>query len=87
MMAHWNSESGKIIYFKEQQSEIKGWNIIDCGCCGGLRWGGEEPIECNYCEGNGHLFKHIKSGVIAIYPGGEFRGREKPMNEQAKGEK
>jgi len=55
----------------------KGWELIDCGCCAGLAWGTEEPTECSRCTGNGILWRHIESGVLAEYPGGKFRGHDK----------
>ena len=53
----------------------KGWKIISCSCAGGLQWGGYEPKECPDCDGVGNLCIHLKSGVLALYPGGPFRGR------------
>jgi len=49
-----------------------GWLIIDCGCCNGIEWGGEEPRECKRCDGSGAIYKQVKSGVLALYPGGPF---------------
>ena len=51
-----------------------GWEIRDCGCSAGLQWGGECPIECRVCRGGGIVYHHIKSGAIALYPGGPFAG-------------
>lgn len=76
-MARWNSETGQIEYFEPRQCpDNPGWLIIDCGCCNGIRWGGCSPIECNRCLGEGIYYKHIKSGVLAQYPGGPLMGRE-----------
>jgi len=52
-----------------------GWIMQDCGCCDGLEWGGEVPTECTLCNG-GFVFKHLASGVLAMYPSGPFLGRE-----------
>lgn len=71
-MAFWNGE--EIRYFKPYPAEKEGWVWIDCGCCNGLRWGGEIPIECNDCDGTGMLCLHINSGSIGLYPGGPFKG-------------
>ena len=52
------------------------WEVIDCRCYRGLRWHTEEPKECPDCDGTGNIYRHIKSGVLAAYPGGPFLGRE-----------
>ena len=70
-MAYWNGK--EIIYAKPEPAKTHpGWEIIDCGCCGGIQWGGEYPRECLDCNGSGSYFRHIKSGVSALYPGGPF---------------
>ena len=51
-----------------------GWRQVDCGCCAGLEWGGEEPRECRRCKGWGGLFLHEKSRVLALWPGGPLAG-------------
>ncbi len=72
-MAYWDSDKQKTIHIPPRQSEhYPGWGVIDCGCCGGLEWGGLEPRECGYCNGGGVYYKHRKSGVCAEYPGGRF---------------
>ncbi len=53
-----------------------GWEYVNCGCCGGLQWGSDYPRDCTECDGAGFYFRHIKSGVLAQYPGGPFLGRE-----------
>lgn len=74
-MAYWNGK--EIIYHPAKQSEFyPGWEELDCGCCNGLRWGGEQPKDCPDCGGTGRLFRHIKSRVLADYPGGPLRGRD-----------
>lgn len=51
------------------------WIQIECGCCGGLEWGGESPRECKECRGTGIL--HVsENDRIALYPGGPFLGSE-----------
>ncbi len=70
-MAMWDGK--KTIYFKDEPlKNYPGWVSVDCGCCGGTQWGGEEPIECDICKGSGSYCKYIKSGVHALYPGGPF---------------
>jgi hypothetical protein len=70
-MAHWNGS--KIVYFKPfPHEDYPDWDVIDCGCCAGIEWGGEEPNECKRCSASGAIYKHRKSGVTAEYPGGRF---------------
>ena len=70
-MAMWDGK--KIVYFKDKSLDnYPSWVLVDCGCCGGTQWGGEEPIECDTCNGSGGYCKQIKSGVLAMYPGGSF---------------
>ncbi len=57
-----------------------GWLEIDCGCCGGIMWGGDYPRECDQCNGGGYLFLHQKSGVLAQWPGGPFLGKMSKNN-------
>jgi hypothetical protein len=76
-MAHWDSKKGRIIYWPDKPSEEwPGWDELDCGCCGGIQWSGDYPKECDRCGGGGTLFRHRKSGALADYPGGPFRGKE-----------
>lgn len=76
-MAYYDNKNNKIIYGKPTKiKNYKDWVWIDCGCCGGLQWGGYSPRECDKCEGNGSLAWHKKSGVLALYPGGKFKGKE-----------
>ena len=76
-MAYWDSKKGKIVGWPtEQVEEYPGWEIIDCGCCNGLEWGGEYPRTCNHCGGDGSLWHHKSSGVLADYPGGPLRGKK-----------
>ena len=73
-MAHW--DGSKIIYFKDHPySGYPGWIEKDCGCCNGIKWGGDTPEECDNCGGGGFIAYHIKSKRYALYPGGPFRGR------------
>lgn len=73
-MAHWNYKTGKTHYHPAQRWG-GGWWSIDCGCSGGLRWGGDVPTECDRCNGSGVFFWHEPSRTFAAYPGGPFRGR------------
>ncbi len=74
-MAAWDDTTSRMIYFPDEPVEGRpGWVRRDCGCCNGLEWGGEEPRECRDCGGDGCVFVHLKSGVIAEYPGGPLRG-------------
>lgn len=52
-----------------------GWIEVACGCCAGLEWGGVYPRECRDCGGSGFLIVHKRTGRIADYPGGPFRGQ------------
>lgn len=75
-MAYWDSENQKIVRPPpEKINDYPGWIREDCGCCGGLEWGGEYPRECRNCHGTGVVCRHIRSGVLAEYPGGPFLGR------------
>jgi len=70
-MAYWDGK--KIIHRPTVPcKEHSGWDEIDCGCCGGIVWGGEEPEECPSCNGGGVIYQHRKSKVRAEYPGGRF---------------
>ncbi len=51
------------------------WEMIKCNCSNGLKTGGEEPIECDRCEGNGVVWRHKKSGLVKNYPGGRIVGK------------
>ena len=69
-------ENGQIIYAPDIiVEEMPGWWMRDCGCCGGLIWGGEEPVDCPDCGGAGHIYFHRPSMVTAEYPGGKLTGR------------
>jgi hypothetical protein len=74
-MSHWDYRKGKVIYWPTRKSkDWPGWVIVDCGCSGGIKWGGEYPGECNRCNGTGVIFRHQKSGVVKNWPGGQFIG-------------
>lgn len=60
----------------DNENPHPGWEHINCGCCAGIKWGGDRPRECTDCDGMGFLWKHIKSGALAQYPGGPFLGSE-----------
>lgn len=74
-MAHWDYTTGKISHFTPEKCNYPNWYRIDCGCSSGLQWGGEQPITCSRCGGEGFLFWHKLSGVYADYPGGPLRGK------------
>ncbi|MGH7974836.1 MAG: hypothetical protein ACREBR_04875 [bacterium] len=77
-MSYWDSYQQKVIDTPSRPYPgYKGWLIIDCGCCNGIEWGGEEPRECNNCNGGGCLAYHTKSKTFALYPGGPFKGHGK----------
>ena len=76
-MAHWDCTTSGVIYFSPEPWEgYPKWMQIDCGCCAGLEWGGDGPRECDTCGASGRLAKHIKTGTLALWPGGPFRGKE-----------
>lgn len=83
-MAHWNYKDGKIHYWPAKDRG-DGWFEVDCGCSGGIQWGGEEPIECNTCSASGVIFWHKKSSVFAQYPGGPFQGKGELSKLELKG--
>jgi len=72
-MSYWN---GKDVISIPDKDCGNGWVDVDCYCCNGLQWGGDSPVECTSCKGNGHYFRHKKSGALALYPGGQFIGKE-----------
>ena len=74
-MAYWDEEKGTIVCAPpEPHPHYEGWNVIDCGCCAGIEWGGGGARECRTCGGGGFICHHLKSGVLAWYPGGPFVG-------------
>jgi len=73
-MAHWDYKAERTWYYPAEDMQ-NGWYRIDCGCSGGLQWGGDEPRECPRCGAFGFIFWHKKSKTFAQYPGGPFRGR------------
>jgi len=75
-MAYLDSKTGQIIHVQPKPCiNYPEWVEVDCGCCNGIRWGGEYPRECETCYGNGVYFRH-RSGALALHPGGTFIGRE-----------
>jgi len=75
-MAFWDLDKKIIILLPPKKSKRgPGWWKIDCGCCNGIKWGGETPRECSACDGTGVIYKHKKSYVLAKWPGGPFLGR------------
>jgi hypothetical protein len=60
-----------------------GWTRYECHCAGGEFEGADGyPKPCWRCKGWGHYWKHAASGVLAVYPGGPFIGREEPTTEE-----
>ena len=49
------------------------WRVASCGCCAGIKWGGDYPRECRQCGGEGAVFIR-PSGHVALYPGGPWCG-------------
>lgn len=58
------------------------WEDRDCGCCGGISWGGEYPAECSRCKGRGSIAVHLPSGTVAEYPGGPLLGAHRTASER-----
>ena len=81
-MSYYDSKKNEIITFPDKDCG-NGWIEVDCGCCGGIQWGGESPRECNDCKGTSRYFRHKKSRVLALYPGGPFIGREPLVSDNA----
>lgn len=73
-MAHWDYRHNMIWHYPAKDLG-NGWLRVDCGCSGGLQWGGEEPRECDRCGGTGSIYWHKKSKTFAQYPSGPFQGR------------
>ena len=72
-MSYWDSANRRIVHISPRPwDNYPGWLMVDCGCCAGVRWGGEIPEECDRCGGSGRIAQHIKSGKYAHYPGGPF---------------
>jgi len=70
-MSHWDGK--QIVRWPTKPDEnYPSWDVIDCGCCAGIEWGGEYPRECKRCGGSGVIYQHRKSKVVAEYPGGRF---------------
>ena len=84
LMAWWDSKSN-MTWFYPAEDLKNNWCKIDCGCSGGLEWGGNYPRECNRCEGSGHIYWHKKSKTFAQYPGGSFLGRGELSEEELNG--
>lgn len=72
-MAYWNGE--KLVYSPPEPAFKTGWFVVDCHCCNGIAWGGDEPYDCYDCKGSGRQFLHVDSGLLAEYPGGPALGR------------
>lgn len=75
-MSAWNSDTLTVETWEPRLNpDFPGWALVDCGCCAGIRWGGEEPVECSTCGAGGWLHVHLDSGVMAWWPGGPLSGR------------
>jgi hypothetical protein len=72
-MAYWTGT--EIEYFSPRKTYCKHWLYVDCVCCMGIKWGGEEPVECSDCGGSGYRAVHLLSGVIALWPKGPLCGK------------
>lgn len=62
-----------------------GWEPWSCVVCmgyghvpdyGPLGMDFEGEKECDFCQGNGHIWKHSRTGTLALYPGGPLRGKQ-----------
>lgn len=73
-MAYWDYKT-RTTYFRPAEELGNGWYRVDCGCSGGIQWGGPEPRECPRCNGTGCFYWHQQSKVFAKYPGGPFFGK------------
>lgn len=75
-MSHYDYKTNQVIRYPPKRCEnYPDWLEVDCGCSGGLQWGGESPRECPYCDEVGFIFVNIKSGRIKkCWPGGPFGG-------------
>jgi hypothetical protein len=74
-MSYWNSVTQSVVSFDPYPIDgYPGWEWRDCGCCGGIEWGGLSPEECKECMGGAVAF-HKQSKRYALYPGGSFTGR------------
>ena len=76
-MSGW--DGGEIVRWAPRSfDDCPGWVALDCGCCNGICWGGEEPVECYECGNSGWRYIHAASGVLAEYPKGPLCGRADP---------
>jgi len=74
-MSYWDSKNHVVVHRPSKPFPgYPGWERVDCHCCNGIEWGGEEPYECRSCGGMGMVARHIKTGSVAAYPGGPFLG-------------
>lgn len=75
-MSFWDSARNQVVTFPSQAVEgYPSWLCTDCGCCAGIKLGGEEPRMCRDCQGSGMLYLHLPTGIQAIYPGGPIVGK------------
>jgi len=74
-VSSWDEDALRIVVWPSRYDEHHaGWVRFDCGCCGGIAWGGESPVECETCKAGGWLSLHVRSGSVALWPGGPFVG-------------
>ena len=83
-MSYWDSATQTVVRIPpERIGGYPGWVRLDCGCCDGIEWGGDEPQDCYACKGYGSVCLHVKSGVIALYPGGPLCGHATDDEQEA----
>lgn len=74
-MSHWDHKQGVVVRWKPHPVEgYDGWWATDCGCSGGIQWGGDSPRECRSCMGGGVRFIHLATRTVAAWPGGPLLG-------------
>lgn len=57
----------------EKEAIARGWQKVKCGCCAGIKWGGEYPRPCEQCNVYGEFW--VSPGRrTALWPGGPFTG-------------
>lgn len=73
-MSGWDGKR-MVFYADKPWPNSSDWTQVDCYCCNGIAWGGDSPMECDMCAGNGWYARHEKTGTLALWPGGPLRGR------------
>jgi hypothetical protein len=82
-MAHWDG-SRVIEWPTHRAKDYPGWLVVDCGCCAGIEWGGDNPQECDSCWGTGLRYIHEATRTVAVYPGGPLLGAKASDYEMAR---